>query len=33
MRGVEFIGIYKGGGKVRDAVRGVILDLDFSMNL
>jgi hypothetical protein len=26
MRGVEFIGVYKGGGKVRDAVRGVILD-------
>jgi len=26
MRGVEFIGIYEGGGKVRDAVRGVILD-------
>jgi len=26
MRGVEFIGIYKEGGKVRDAVRGVILD-------
>jgi hypothetical protein len=26
MRGVEFIGVYKGGGKVRDAVRGVIID-------
>lgn len=26
MRGAEFIGVYKGGGKVRDAVRGVILD-------
>ena len=26
MNGTEFIGIYKGGGKVRDAVRGVILD-------
>jgi hypothetical protein len=27
MKGTEFIGIYKGGGgKVRDAVRGVILD-------
>ena len=26
MRGVEFIGVYKGEGKVRDAVRGVIID-------
>ena len=26
MRGHEFIGVYKGEGKVRDAVRGVILD-------
>ena len=26
MRGSEFIGVYKGGGKVRDAVRGVIFD-------
>jgi hypothetical protein len=26
MRGVEFIGVYKGGGKARDAVRGVIFD-------
>ena len=26
MRGAEFIGVYKGGGKVRDSVRGVILD-------
>ena len=26
MKGAEFIGIYKGGGKVKDAVRGVIID-------
>jgi len=26
MVGVEFIGVYEGRGKVRDAVRGVILD-------
>ena len=26
MRGAEFIGVYKGGGKARDAVRGVIFD-------
>jgi len=26
MGGVEFIGIYKGGGEIRDAVRGVIID-------
>lgn len=26
MKGAEFIGVYKGGGKVRDAVRGVVLD-------
>ena len=26
MNGAEFIGIYKGGGKVKDAVRGVILN-------
>ena len=26
MRGAEFIGVYKGGSKVKDAVRGVILN-------
>ena len=26
MKGAEFIGVYEGGGKVKDAVRGVIFD-------